>query len=105
MKDSFFTDINIFVHLLLNEIIKEGDRVVDATVGNGKDTLFLAKKVGPCGRVYGFDIQEKALSKTKALLKKNNLIERTEILHCGHEQLDKFSMNSCTACFSSILPR
>ncbi len=35
--------------------VQEGDAVVDATAGNGGDTLWLAKAVGPQGSVYAFD--------------------------------------------------
>lgn len=35
--------------------VQEGDAVVDATAGNGRDTLWLAKAVGPQGSVYAFD--------------------------------------------------
>ena len=36
--------------------LKEGDVAVDFTMGNGHDTAFLSKTVGPTGRVYAFDI-------------------------------------------------
>jgi SAM-dependent methyltransferase len=45
-----------------------GDTVIDATAGNGVDTAFLAALVGPSGAVYGFDIQEQALAKTRERL-------------------------------------
>ena len=35
--------------------VQEGDAVVDATAGNGGDTLWLAKSVGPQGSVFAFD--------------------------------------------------
>lgn len=41
--------------------VHEGETVVDATVGNGVDTLFLMRVVGVKGRVYGFDVQAAAL--------------------------------------------
>lgn len=50
-----------FAHQLVGQRTGSGDIVVDATVGNGNDTLFLARQVGPRGLVYGFDIQERAL--------------------------------------------
>lgn len=53
---------------LIAQHVKQGDTVVDATVGNGKDTLFLAKLVGIQGTVYGFDIQRIALEKAKSYL-------------------------------------
>ena len=55
-----------FAHLLMRQSIKPGDWVVDATVGNGHDTLLLAKLVGPTGRVIGFDVQEAALAAATA---------------------------------------
>lgn len=54
---------------LVSQHVKQGDIVVDATVGNGKDTLFLAQLVGEQGTVYGFDIQRMALDNAEALLK------------------------------------
>lgn len=45
-----------------------GDVVIDATAGGGVDTLFLAKLVGPRGRVFAFDVQEEAILRTRARL-------------------------------------
>lgn len=61
-----------YAHHLLKTSIEKGDIVVDATCGNGNDTLFLASLVGELGHVYAFDIQEQAITTTKALLEKNN---------------------------------
>lgn len=59
-------------HTLLKESLKEGDTAIDATCGNGNDTLFLSQTVGPSGKVYGFDIQEQAIKKTKEKLQEND---------------------------------
>ena len=48
--------------------IGRGDTVVDATCGSGQDTLALSRAVGETGKVYGFDIQKKALLLTEARL-------------------------------------
>lgn len=48
--------------------IGKGDTVVDATCGSGQDTLALSRAVGETGKVYGFDIQKKALLLTEARL-------------------------------------
>ena len=37
---------------------------IDATCGNGGDTAFLCRLVGPEGRVLGFDIQPEAIAST-----------------------------------------
>lgn len=67
--------------------IKPGDTVIDATMGNGYDTLWLAELVGENGRVYAFDVQEEAVSNTRRRLSENGLLERAELFHKGHEEL------------------
>jgi SAM-dependent methyltransferase len=74
----------------LREVVREGDRVVDATCGNGHDTLLLAELVGPAGKVWGFDIQEQAIAAASLLLEGAGCRERVELLHVGHEQLATF---------------
>ena len=70
------TDIS---HLLLSKHIKVGDIVIDATCGNGYDTLFLANQVGNTGIVHAYDIQEQAIINTKNLTKDfNNIIFHLE---------------------------
>lgn len=64
-----FPSILSFAHKLIEERVRPGDAVVDATVGNGVDTLFLARLVGLHGRVYGFDIQQQALDNAAARLR------------------------------------
>lgn len=63
--------LNKVKQLMCNHL-KDNDLVVDATIGNGNDTLFLANLV-PKGFVYGFDIQQIALDKTSKLLNDNNI--------------------------------
>jgi len=76
-----------FAKKLLKNVVKPGDRVVDATLGNGYDTLFLAELVGENGKVYGFDVQEEAIRATSARLKQHQLTDRVILFHQGHEQL------------------
>lgn len=71
-------------HLILRQSLKPGDVVVDATVGNGHDTLFLAERVGPQGRVFGFDIQETALAEAARRLEAH---PQATLIHAGHEKL------------------
>lgn len=42
---------------LWQHVCRPGDTVVDATCGNGHDTLCLARAVGRSGTVYAFDVQ------------------------------------------------
>lgn len=75
------------VHAALAAIIGEGDAVIDATVGNGHDTLFLAGHVGHSGTVYGFDIQQQALDAAYARLQAAGVEGRASLYHAGHEAM------------------
>ena len=68
-------------------VVKEGDVVIDATLGNGHDTLELAQLVGETGHVYGFDIQKDAVEHTRARLENEGLAARCSLYQLGHEQM------------------
>lgn len=74
-------------HIILDHFLQEGQRAVDATAGNGADTVFLAAKVGPAGQVYAFDIQEEALVRTRERLLQHDCLERVILIHDSHENL------------------
>jgi 16S rRNA C1402 N4-methylase RsmH len=76
-----------FAKKLLGQTVKNGDIVVDATVGNGHDTLFLAELVGENGKVFGFDVQEDAIVATGERLNQHSLSGRVTLFHEGHENL------------------
>lgn len=76
-----------FSHSLLEEILQPGDHVIDATMGNGYDTVFMAEKIGKAGHVYSFDIQKEALLSTKSKLTEQDLLDRTSLFLQGHETL------------------
>jgi len=77
-------------HSFLRERVRGGDRVVDATCGNGHDTLLLARLVGPGGKVWAFDIQETALAGTRELLREAGCLAQAELVAAGHERLSEF---------------
>lgn len=79
-----------FSHQLLEEVIQKGDHVVDATMGNGHDTVFLAGLVGEAGKVYAFDIQNQALQTTQAKLLQKALIDRVTLISDGHENIKNY---------------
>lgn len=55
-------------HDLLEDTIEKEETVIDATCGNGNDTLFLSNIAGKNGHVFAFDIQDQAIQNTKQLL-------------------------------------
>lgn len=71
-------------HVLIRRTVKPEDRVVDATVGNGHDTLMLADLVGPSGHVYGFDVQKAALDATAQRVGSR---PQVTLIRAGHETL------------------
>lgn len=77
-------------HLFLGKLLRPGQVVVDATAGNGKDTLFLAQTVGDKGMVYAFDIQSGALENTKALLQENNCLSQVRLVNDSHENISQY---------------
>lgn len=81
-------------HSFWKPILKNGGNVIDATMGNGHDTLFLAETLLAFseGTLHGFDIQEKAVEKTKALLesKLGKHPERIRLHLESHERMDHY---------------
>jgi predicted methyltransferase len=77
-------------HLIWKDFLKPGMTVIDATAGNGNDTLFLAKCVltPKTGLVHAFDIQEDAIKNTENRLQKNLspiLLKRITLHVASHE--------------------
>ena len=84
-------------HDFLREVITDQDTVVDATMGNGHDTLFLAKLAK---EVYAFDIQEQALVHTQKRLEEAGLAN-AHLLLKGHEEVD-FYVNQVKAAIFNL---
>ena len=74
-------------HQVVAEVLGEGDIAIDATVGNGHDTLFLATRVGSAGKVYGFDIQQQALDSAYQRLHEAGQAAQVSLYHAGHETM------------------
>ncbi|MHC0038940.1 tRNA 5-(aminomethyl)-2-thiouridylate-methyltransferase MnmM [Pseudoneobacillus sp. C159] len=78
-----------FAKTLLEKSVGLGDIAVDATLGNGHDTVFLAKLVGANGKVFGFDVQEQAIENSKVRLGDHGFLERVVLIPNGHETIKK----------------
>ena len=77
-----------FARQLFKETVQAGETVIDATAGNGNDTLFLAEHVGETGHVFAFDIQQSALDSTAELL--GDLKERVSLILDSHANVEKY---------------
>ena len=89
----------------LSKFLQPGDSAIDATVGNGQDTVFLAMQVGLSGLIHGFDIQNDALINARQLIEKQAPESNVELYLAGHEKMDKhlpdnMRLNSAAAVFN-----
>lgn len=70
-----------FAHSFWETLLKPDDVAIDATAGNGHDTLFLSKLLRQ-GKLYAFDIQEQAIKQTQLKLEPTGC--QIELLCCSH---------------------
>lgn len=85
-----FLSVLTMAHRLVAERLQAGDHAIDATVGGGVDTVFLAKAVCPKGRVFGFDIQEAALAAAESKLREQldeAALPQVELLLASHDRM------------------
>ncbi|CEQ10038.1 rRNA methylase [[Clostridium] sordellii] len=107
IKAKYLTKVTDLNKVLLEDVIELGDIVIDATMGNGYDTKYLAEKVGENGLVYSFDVQEEAIKSTRKKLEKSQLIDRVKLILDGHENMDLYITEgvSCVLFNLGYLPR
>ncbi len=73
-------------HIL--SVCKQGDCIaIDATAGNGHDSLFLAHQIKSRGQLFAFDIQQQAINNTEKRLNEAGVADNTTLICCGHEQM------------------
>lgn len=106
-KEKYLINATHLAKTILNNAISIGDIVIDATVGNGHDTEYLANRVGKKGKVYGFDIQELAINNTKDKLEKIGLSKSVNLILDGHENMDLYIKEdiSCAVFNLGYLPK
>lgn len=73
-----------FTQNLLQQVVSAGDSAIDATAGNGHDTLFLAQLTGSNGKVFAFDIQKEAIDATR---KRVEDFPNVELFHASHAEI------------------
>ncbi|HUF63813.1 MAG TPA: class I SAM-dependent methyltransferase [Verrucomicrobiales bacterium] len=89
-------------HLLAGSRLLPGAFAVDATCGNGRDTLFLASAVGAEGSVYACDLQDQAVRRTRDALQQAGLRDRVLLeCRCHSTLLERLASRRGTA--SAIL--
>ncbi len=83
-----YRSITEATQLWLAPYIQGGDQVLDATAGNGGDTVWLADKVGPEGRVWALDCQDIALENTLRRLHEADFQKRCVLVRGDHARIE-----------------
>jgi len=91
MKTNTIVKATSLIDTFVSKYIAKGDVVLDATMGNGFDTLSLAKYVGDTGKIYAFDIQSEAIENTKGLfIDESQHFDNVDFILDTHENLDNY---------------
>ena len=75
-------------HTVLLPILSSAKCVVDATAGNGHDTVFLAEHSSDDCAVYAFDIQQDALDSAKRLVDEKGVAKKVHLVLDSHENVE-----------------
>ena len=87
MKQSQITH---WCHEIIRSQAQKGGLYVDATMGNGNDTVFLCELAGEAGEVFAFDIQKQAVEATQKLLEEHGVTTKYHLILDGHENMDHY---------------
>ncbi len=77
-------------HAILESQMAKGGIYIDATMGNGHDTLFLCEMAGENGKVLAFDIQKLAIENTRKRLKKQGVEKRAQLILDSHVNMTQY---------------
>lgn len=80
---------------LIERALYPGATAVDATLGNGHDALWLCDLVGETGRVYGFDVQQEAVERSRTRLAEAGMESRATLILDGHQNMGAYVSPEC----------
>lgn len=84
------------IHAFLERHVRPGALCIDATAGKGRDTALLCRLTGPKGRVLAFDVQEAAVSQTRALLAAEGL--HADVILDSHANMERYAEPETVDC-------
>ena len=82
--------VTFWAHEVVKPYLKDALVLVDGTMGNGQDTLFLREKTSSDAKVYSFDIQPIALEMTSQVLTEQDRLGSVELILANHRDINKF---------------
>ncbi|MGI6008238.1 MAG: class I SAM-dependent methyltransferase [Ruminococcus sp.] len=90
--------ITEWCRLFIKQHVAEGDLCIDATAGNGYDTLFLSRLAKEKGKVLAFDIQEAALNATRKRLAEAGSAGNVSLILDNHCHMDRYAGLQTVSC-------
>ena len=72
-------------HELIAPALRPGARVLDATMGHGEDTSYIAARVRDLGELWAIDCQAIALESTRQRLRREGLLDYVRLAQCTHD--------------------
>lgn len=72
---------------IITQALENGGTAIDATMGNGYDTLWLCQLAGEQGHVHAFDVQPEAIANTRARLEEVGVADRATLILDGHQNM------------------
>ncbi|MBN8459307.1 MAG: class I SAM-dependent methyltransferase [Verrucomicrobia bacterium] len=78
-------------HELGGLLLGNGAVVIDATAGNGHDTVWLAERVGETGRVLAFDVQAAAIEAARRRVEDAGWLGRVAFYQESHVGMDSYA--------------
>ena len=85
-------------HRFIQRHLPRGGFAIDATAGNGGDTLLLCETVGKEGRVLAMDIQPQAVENTQKLLAEKGWQENAQVVLDSHANLLQYTQPESADC-------
>lgn len=82
--------VTFWAHEVVKPYLKDALVLVDGTMGNGQDTLFLRENSSSDAKVYSFDIQPIALEMTSQVLTEQDRLGSVELILANHRDINKF---------------
>ncbi len=98
------TENNIkYVRRQIDLFAESNTNIIDATCGNGNDSLYLASKY-PSSKIVGFDIQEQAINNS---IEKCSAHTNTKFVLDSHANVDKYVTDNVSLAIFNLgyLPR
>lgn len=92
--------ITEWVHRFIREQVQPGDLCIDATMGNGGDTVLLSRLAGRSGHVLAFDIQQMALDHTARRLSEEQCPDNVELFLESHEHMGNHAKPGSVSCIT-----